>query len=389
VLAVGQAGIDAAARGRRWFSAERGTGRSETPPLPSPAQEPLEQDPMSTQMPGMSGSVTAAADLPPVSGIARPLVSVVAPMFNEARTLPEFVQRVGAVCDQLEDRYRFELLLVDDGSTDGSVALAVQLMRAEPRLKVIELRRNFGQTPALQAGLMAAAGEIIISMDSDLQHFPEDIPNFLSTLEQGFDLVCGWRHERKEGILRRWPSWAANVIIKKVCGLKIHDFGTTFRCYRRDLVAHIRLLGEQHRFVPALAELVGASVTEIKIENIERPVGTSNYGIGRTVNVALDILFLYFSRRYFTRPLKAFGKIALVLFTVATVIAAGLLAYAVTTGEAAVRQHSGWFIVAMVMYVSALQILLAGLLAEILVRIYYRVEHEDGYVVRRVWEPPA
>src|SRR5687767_4378997 len=155
----------------------------------------------------------------------RASVSIVAPVFNESRTLPEFIRRIAAVCDTLAARYTFEILVVDDGSTDDSLQVATRLMTQEPRMRVIELRRNFGQTAALQAGLAAAAGDIIISMDSDLQHFPEDIPQFLSTLEQGYDLVCGWRHERKEGIIRRWPSRAANLIIKKVCGLKIHDFG--------------------------------------------------------------------------------------------------------------------------------------------------------------------
>jgi glycosyltransferase involved in cell wall biosynthesis len=321
-----------------------------------------------------------------VAAPALPVVSIVAPVYNESRTLPEFVHRITAVCDALEPRYRFELVLVDDGSRDDSLEVAKSLITQEPRLRIIELRRNFGQTAALQAGLAAATGDIVISMDADLQHFPEDIPAFLSTLEEGYDLVCGWRHERQEGIVRRWPSQAANLIIRRAVGLKIHDFGTTFRCYRRDLVAQIRLLGEQHRFVPALAELVGARVTEIKIHNIGRPVGTSNYGIGRTLNVALDILFLYFTKRYFTRPLKAFGKIALVLFAAGATIGAVLLGYSLWTGVPTVREHSGWFILSMMLSLAALQILLTGILAEIIVRIYYRLGDAEGYVVRRAWD---
>jgi glycosyltransferase involved in cell wall biosynthesis len=319
------------------------------------------------------------------AAVSTPLVSIVAPMFNESRTLPEFIRRIQQVSASLGAHFTFEFVLVDDGSTDDSLHVALELMKADARLRVVELRRNFGQTAALQAGLAAARGDIIISMDSDLQHFPEDIPQFLSTLEQGYDLVCGWRHERQEGIVRRWPSRAANWIIRRVCGLSIHDFGTTFRCYRRDLVSHIHLLGEQHRFVPALAEIVGAKVTEIKIRNIERPVGSSNYGIGRTLNVALDILFLSFSRRYFTRPLKAFGKIALVMFTAGFAIATALLAYSLATGVAVVREHSGWFLLSISLCIAALQILLTGILAEILVRIYYRMDNAEGYVVRRTW----
>src|SRR5262249_35128231 len=208
-----------------------------------------------------------------------------------------------------------------------SLDIARQLVLTEPRLRIIELRRNFGQTAALQAGLQAARGAIVISMDSDLQHFPEDIPQFLSALSDGYDLVCGWRHDRQEGIVRRWPSRIANLMIKRVAGTEIHDFGTTFRAYRSDLVGHLQLLGEQHRFVPALATQVGARIAEVKIRNIVRPHGKSNYGLGRTVNTFLDIVFLYFAQYYLTRPLKAFGKIALALATLGFTIAGSLLAY--------------------------------------------------------------
>lgn len=314
-----------------------------------------------------------------------PLVSIVAPLYNEAATLPEFMRRIVTVADALAASHRFEFVLVDDGSTDESLRVATGLAEQDPRLRVIQLRRNFGQTAALQAGLAAAAGDVVISMDSDLQHFPEDIPAFLSKLDEGYDLVCGWRYERKEGIVRRWPSRAANLLIRRVCGLQIHDFGTTFRCYRRDLVGHIRLLGEQHRFVPALAELVGANVAEIKIQNIERPVGKSNYGLSRTINVALDILYLYFSRRYFARPLKAFGKIALALFAVGGTISSVLLIEAYWTGTPTVREHSGWFILSMLLLLAGLQIMLTGILAEVIVRIYFRLGDNDSYVVRRTW----
>src|SRR5262245_51753744 len=156
-----------------------------------------------------------------------PLVSIVAPVFNESATLREFLERLVKTTGTLEPRYQFEFVLVDDGSVDGSLTLAKSLVSIEPRLRVVELRRNFGQTAALQAGLAAARGQIVVSMDSDLQHFPEDLPLLLESIEQGHDLVCGWRFERKEGILRRWPSQAANRFIRAVSGLSIHDVGTT------------------------------------------------------------------------------------------------------------------------------------------------------------------
>jgi glycosyltransferase involved in cell wall biosynthesis len=200
----------------------------------------------------------------------RPLISIVAPVFNEAATLAEFVRRLGAVCAGFQSRYRVEIVLVDDGSKDDSLAVAKRLIETEPRLRVIELRRNFGQTAALQAGLSCARGDFIISLDSDLQHFPEDIPKFLDLAEQGYDLVCGWRKDRRENALRRWPSRAANALIRRVIGVDLHDFGTTFRLYRADLMSHIKLIGEEHRLVPALAHLVGASITEVPIQNVGR-----------------------------------------------------------------------------------------------------------------------
>lgn len=324
----------------------------------------------------------------PSGAAAEPaLVSIVAPVYNEATTLREFVRRISSVGRDLAPRYAFELVLVDDGSTDDTLSVALELQREERRLRVIELRRNFGQTAALQAALVAARGDIVISMDSDLQHFPEEIPDFLAKLDEGYDLVCGWRHERQEGPLRRWPSRAANWMIRRLAGVRVHDVGTTFRAYRRDLVAHIHLLGEQHRLVPALAEQIGARVTEIRIRNIERPVGTSNYGIGRTINVLLDILFVYFSGRYFNRPLKVFGKLALVLCGIAAVIAGGLLYYTWRTGLSAVREHGGWFLLCALLVLTSAQLMLTGFLAEIMVRVYHRIGGSEGYIVRREWPP--
>jgi glycosyltransferase involved in cell wall biosynthesis len=317
--------------------------------------------------------------------VTTPLVTVVAPMFNEAPTLAEFFDRLVKTTDAFGRQYAFEFLLVDDGSTDGGLELAKSFIGWEPRLRVIELRRNFGQTAALQAGFAAAKGELIISMDSDLQHFPEDLPLFLVQIENGFDLVCGWRYERKEGVLRRWPSRAANRLIRAVSGLTIHDVGTTFRAYRSDLIGQLQLLGEQHRFVPVLASFVGARVTEVRIQNIERPIGQSHYGLGRTINVLLDIMYLYFSRYYFTRPLKAFGKIGLLLGGVGVCISASLLGYSWVTGISTIRERGGWFLLSSLLLLGGLQTLLTGILAEILVRIYYQSGHTQPGFVRREW----
>jgi len=317
--------------------------------------------------------------------MTRPMVSIVAPVFNEAPTLPEFLSRLSHAADRLGALYRFEIILVDDGSTDSSLSLAKTAIVREPRLRVIELRRNFGQTAALQIGLAAARGDVVVSMDSDLQHFPEDLPLFLDQIEKGFDLVCGWRRERQEGVLRRWPSRMANAIVRATSGVAVHDVGTTYRAYRGDLVRRLHLLGEEHRFVPVLANVVGATVTEVVIQNIERPAGRSNYGLGRTLSVLLDILYLYFSRHYLARPLKAFGVIGVVLITAGVAISGSLVGYSWLTGISTIRERSGWFLLSSLLMLAGLQTVLTGILAEILVRVYYQGTQVQQAYVRCEW----
>ena len=324
--------------------------------------------------------------------MSRPLVSVIAPVYNEEPVIDEFVRRLRAVMEALADKYDFEVLLVDDGSRDGSLARMKALVLAEPRLRVLELRRNYGQTAALQAGFDAARGEILLSMDSDLQHFPEDIPQFLETLETGYEVVCGWRHQRAEGIVRRWPSRVANLLLRGVSGLEIHDFGTTFRAYRAELVKDLRLLGDFHRYIPALARQAGGRITEVPIRNIARPAGESSYGLGRTVGVSLDLVLLYFLFRYMDRPMRAFGQLALFAATVGGGILGVLLVMAWMSGVPTVREHSGWFLISILLLLASIQIGLTGILAEILVRVLFGMGDRRVYAVRREWHagaPPA
>jgi glycosyltransferase involved in cell wall biosynthesis len=316
---------------------------------------------------------------------SKQLVSVVSPFYNEEHSLDELIQRLIAVTQHLADRYQFEFVLVDDGSRDKSLTIARRLAESEPRLRIVELRRNYGQTAALQAGLDSAEGEIIISMDADLQHFPEEIPLFLEKIEEGNDVVCGWRRERKEGILRRWPSRAANFLIRHASGLTIRDIGTTYRAYRREIIEDVFLLGENHRFVPVFAKVAGARIDELPIKNIDRPHGASNYGLARTVNVFIDIFFLYFFVRYFDRPIRIFGKIALVTFAIAVCITIGLVVIWIDGGEAVVRERSGWFISALVLYLASVQFLIAGLLGEMLARLYFSSRDRSAYRIRKVW----
>jgi glycosyltransferase involved in cell wall biosynthesis len=321
-----------------------------------------------------------------------PLVSVIAPVYNEEAAIEEFVTRLGAVLDGLRDRYAFEIILVDDGSRDQSLARMKTLLGREPRLRVLELRRNYGQTAALQAGFDAAAGDILITLDSDLQHFPEEIPQFLTVLEQGYEVVCGWRHQRAEGVIRRWPSRAANLVLRWLSGVAIHDFGTTFRAYRAELVKDLRLLGDFHRYIPALAQQAGGRIAEVPIRNVVRPAGQSSYGLGRTLGVSLDLVLLYFLSRYVDRPLRAFGKLALMGFTVGAAILVWLLVTAWVSGVPTVREHSGWFLVSIMILLASVQIVLTGILAEVLVRVLFGAGGRRVYAIRREWRggnPPA
>jgi glycosyltransferase involved in cell wall biosynthesis len=317
------------------------------------------------------------------------LVSIIAPVYDEQELIEEFLARVVRAIAPLEDRYAFEIVLVNDGSRDGSLARMTHALEREDRLRVIDLCRNYGQTAALQAGLDAARGDILITMDADLQHFPEEIPRFLATLEEGYDMVCGWRHHRAEGIVRRWPSRAANALIRRIARLPIHDFGTTYRAYRADLMKDIRLLGEFHRYVPVLGHAAGGRITEIPIENIVRPAGRSSYGLGRSLGVSLDILVLLFFSRYLDRPMRVFGKVGVATFALGAAILAVLVAYAYLYNVPTVRAYSGWFLMSVMLILASIQITLTGILAEILVRVHYGQGDRRVYRVRREWGAPA
>ena len=313
-----------------------------------------------------------------------PLISIVLPAYNEARTLPELMRRLREVEDSFRDKYRFETILVDDGSVDNTLDVANGFTRTDPRVSVVALRRNYGQTAALQVGFEHAQGDIVISMDADLQHFPEDIPEFLDRIEAGDDVVCGWRADRQEGVVRRWPSAAANWLVRRLTGLQVHDVGTTFRAYRGDLVRQLRLLGEHHRFIPVLATNLGARLTEVPIRNIERPVGHSNYGISRTFNVMLDIAFLVFYVKYLDRPIRVFGRLALACLAMAGLILAVLGFLTLAFDISVVRERSGWFLLALVLLVSGVQFLLFGLVSEVVVRMYFYPGQVKPYLVRQI-----
>lgn len=315
----------------------------------------------------------------------RSTLSIVAPVYNEQDLIRDFIGRLTAVTARLADRFDVEIVLVDDGSRDQTLEVMKSLVARHPELQVVELRSNCGQTAALQAGLDVANGDVVITMDSDLQHFPEDIPLFLAKIDEGWDVVCGWRHDRKEGLDRRLPSVVANWLLRRISGLTIHDIGTTFRAYRREIVNDIRLLGESHRFVPIYAKAVGAKITEVPINNIERPKGASNYGLMRTFNVLFDLSFLYFFVNFRDRPIRLFGWLALAFWILGAVIAAILLGINLIYGTPVVRDHLGWFMLSILLVLFGLLFILSGVTLEMIVRIYFSDASRSHYRLRKIW----
>ncbi len=238
------------------------------------------------------------------------MLSVVVPIHNEEPSILPLYDRLTAVL--LGTRRGYEIIFVDDASTDRSYELLSNLVQTDAHLRVVRLRRNFGQTAALSAGFDQAHGEIVIAMDGDLQHAPEDIPALLSKIDEGYDIASGWRKERVDNaVTRRIPSRIANWMMSKASGLELRDFGTTFKAYRAEVLKDVHLYGELHRFIPALASFYGARVAEVPIQNTPRAAGESHYGLGRTFRVLFDILTIRFLLKYFTRPMHFFGAIGL------------------------------------------------------------------------------
>ena len=240
-----------------------------------------------------------------------PKYSIVVPLHNEQENVTDLYDRLKAVMEANGET--FEIVLVDDGSTDATFGLLREIAAVDSRVTVVKLRRNFGQTAGLAAGFDHARGEYIIAMDGDLQHDPSDIPVFLEKIGEGYDIVSGWRKQRIDNLwLRRIPSRIANWMMAKLSGVDIHDFGTTFKAYRREILEQVPLYGELHRFIPALASWHGASIIEVPIRNVNRERGASHYGISRTFRVFFDLITIRFLLRYLSRPLHFFGTVGMV-----------------------------------------------------------------------------
>jgi glycosyltransferase involved in cell wall biosynthesis len=310
--------------------------------------------------------------------------SIVVPFHNEEENVTVLYARLKQVMEQVGDSY--ELVLVDDGSNDRTYKLMGEIAAVDSRVLLIKLRRNFGQTSALAAGFDHASGEFILAMDGDLQHDPSEIPSFLEKLEEGYDVVSGWRKERVDNlVMRRIPSRCANWLMAKFSGVDIHDFGTTYKAYRREVIQNIPLYGEMHRFIPALASWYGASICEIPIKNIPRERGKSHYGIGRTFGVFFDLLTIRFLLRYMSRPLHFFGGLGVLGIMAGCSMAATLLGMKILNPQLDVMHHHGpMFVIGSVLIVTGIQLLAIGMLGELQVRHFHTGQQRTPYAIDRM-----
>jgi len=311
------------------------------------------------------------------------MLSIVIPVHNEEHSILPLYDRLTRVL--VEMRRQYEILFVDDASNDRSFELLANLVQTDPHLKVLRLRRNFGQTAALAAGFHEARGKVVIAMDGDLQHAPEDIPALLAKIDEGYDIASGWRKDRVDNaIMRKIPSRIANWLMARASGVDLHDFGTTFKAYRAEVLKDVQLYGELHRFIPALASFYGARVAEVPIRNTPRLSGDSHYGIGRTFRVMFDILTIRFLLKYFTRPMHFFGSIGLAGVTAG----GGALVYCgirkLLFGFDIIQEHGPLMVLGSLLFLAGLIMFSLGLIGEVMIRIYFESQGRRIYAIRDV-----
>jgi len=309
--------------------------------------------------------------------------SIVVPLHNEEDNVTELYARLKTVMESSGETY--EMVLVDDGSIDGTFGLLHEIAAFDRCVTIIKLRRNFGQTAGLAAGFDHARGEYIIAMDGDLQHDPADIPLFLEKVAEGYDVVSGWRKDRVDNFwLRRIPSRCANWLMAKLSGVDIHDFGTTFKAYRREIIGQVPLYGELHRFIPALASWHGASIVEVPIKIVNRERGVSHYGISRTFRVFFDLITIRFLLRYLSRPLHFFGTVGMFSILAGCGISSWMILDKLVYHTDVMTQHGPLMIFSAVLLLGGINLLALGLLGEMQVRHYHEPAQRAPYSVDRV-----
>lgn len=307
-------------------------------------------------------------------------LSIVIPVMNEQENIRDLIEELVAVLKQTGKTY--EVIVVDDGSTDKTFSILTGMHQNDSHLKAVRFRKNFGQTAAMAAGFDYAMGDVIVTMDGDMQNDPADIPKMLNKLEEGFDLVSGWRYDRKDKFLtRRLPSKAANWLISKITKVKLHDYGCSLKAFRKEVIKNISLYGEMHRFIPAVAALQGVNETELIVNHRARTRGTSKYGLGRIVRVFLDLITVKFLLSYSTKPIQIFGFMGLVS---AGLGIAGLIFIAIQRQFFGISADRPLLLLAILMMFTAFQFITLGLIAEIQIRTYHESQEKPIYAVKEV-----
>lgn len=306
------------------------------------------------------------------------MLSIIIPIYNEAENLPVLYEKITATMAQIARPY--EVVLVNDGSADGSAAVLEDLARRDPRLKVVNFRRNFGQTAAMMAGIDYATGDTIIPMDADLQNDPADIVHLLAKLDEGYDVVSGWRKDRQDhAVKRNLPSRMANALISKISGIHLHDYGCSLKAYRRDVIKGVRLYGEMHRFIPIYASWQGAKVTEIPVTHHPRLHGKSKYGLERVFKVLLDLIVVKFLSSYANKPIYLFGGVGFFALFLAGL--AGIWAVYLKLFRDVSFIETPLPLLVVMMGLTGVTSILMGLLAELIMRTYYESQSKQVYLV--------
>ena len=310
-------------------------------------------------------------------------LSVVIPVYNEAKNVKNLYEKLEEVLLKLDKSY--EVLLIDDGSTDGTTDKLAEIHETNPKYKVIQFRRNYGQTAAISAGFDYAIGKVIVTIDADLQNDPKDIPKVLEKMEEGYDVVSGWRKERKDPFLTRIiPSKVANWLVSILAGIYLHDYGCTLKAYSKDVAKNVQLYGEMHRYIPALASWIGINVSEIPVSHHKRKFGKSKYGLSRTPRVILDLITLKFLLSYSTRPIQIFGSIGIITTFLGFLIAL-FLSYVKLVQKQSIGDRP-LLLLAVLLIFLGFQFISMGLLGELVVRIYHEAQNKPIYFVKKIFD---
>ena len=312
-------------------------------------------------------------------------LTVVVPLVNEQDNIGPLYEQI---TQTLKEKYHYEIIFVDDGSSDNSLNVLADLQKADVRMRVISFRRNFGQTAALSAGFTYAKGKIIVAIDADLQNDPADIPVMIDKLNEGFDVVSGWRKNRHDNsITRLLPSKIANWVISRITGVKLHDYGCTLKVYRREVLKETKLYGEMHRFIPALASWNGARIAEMTVNHRPRTTGKTKYGMGRTLKVILDLITVKFLGSFSTKPIYIFGGLGLAS-GIGAIASGWYVVYQKIVNDFAINRNP-LLVLTTLLITTTIQFILMGLLAELLVRTYHESQNRPTYVIKEILELPS